>query len=467
MLSEPERLMMQAELAQLPVDQLAIMAARYEWIMTARPDQLRPADKLFWMMLGGRGSGKTRAGAEDMWWSASRTEQRIAVIGPTFGDVRKTCFEGESGLLAVTPKSLVANYNRGNLEMWLTNGSYFVGYSSEEPERLRGPQHHRAWCDELGAWRYAEETWDMMMFGLRLGAVPDVIVTTTPRPVPLVRMLNADADTAISRASTYANAAHLPKVILQKWRDKYEGTRLGRQELLAEILEDLAGALWNRAIFDKYRVREAPILSRVIVAVDPSGSKGAVPAGQTKKRKDANALSLGDGSNDIGIVVVGKGKYDGRGYVLADLTMNASPETWGRAAVDAYHDYDADCIVGEINFGGAMVHHVIKTADSTVPFREVTASRGKVARAEPVAMLYEQGKVSHVSPVALEGNRFSLSQLEDQMCLMSPEGYVGDGSPDRADALVWGLSELMISLQTPIIITDGVLARAAQRSMRR
>lgn len=454
---------MQAELAQLPTDLLETMAARYAWIMKARPDQLRPADKMFWMMLGGRGSGKTRAGAEDMWWSASRNPgQRIAVIGPTFGDVRKTCFEGESGLLAVTPPKLVKNYNRGNLEMWLTNDAYFVGYSSEEPERLRGPQHHRAWCDELGAWRYAVETWDMMMFGLRLGPQPDVIVTTTPRPVPLVRMLNADADTGISRASTFANAKNLPKAILQKWRDKYDGTRLGRQELFAEILEDLAGALWNRTIFDKYRVREAPIMSRIVVAVDPSGSKG-LPG---KKKRDAEAISLGDGGNDIGIIVVGKGKYDGRGYVLADLTLNDSPEKWGRAAVDAYHEYGASCIVGEINYGGAMVHHVIKTADSTVPFREVTASRGKVQRAEPVAMLYEQGKVSHVSPVTLQGNRFSLSELEDQMCLMSPEGYVGDGSPDRADALVWGLTELMISTQTPIIITDGVLARAAQRSMR-
>lgn len=421
------------QLAALPTDQLEGLGRRYEWLETARADQLPPDDFFVWLLMAGRGAGKTRSGAEDIWWNAYIHDERIAVLGPTLPDIRKTAFEGESGLLSRIPPSLIINYNRTSLELWtktMSGGtSYFVGYSAEEPERLRGPQHHRAWCDELGAWnpKKAMDVWDNLLFGLRLGSSPRIVVTTTPRTTPLLRSIVKDPSTKISRASTFANK-HLPESILRKFKEKYEGTRLGRQELEAELLEDVVGALWTDEM-----VLHEPIeyvwqdddIVRIVVAVDPSGSSG----------------------DSIGIVVAGA-KVDGTYVVLADRTVNGSPAEWGRAAVKAYEDFEADRLVAEVNFGGAMVEAVIRNVNPDVSYQEVRASRGKIIRAEPIAALYEQGKVTHAR---------GLVELEKQMMLMTNEGYVGEGSPDRVDALVWALTALSKkrSRKETTLVVDG------------
>jgi phage terminase large subunit-like protein len=683
-MDEHTREQLASELMLLPPLQLEAMHRRYEWIATARPDQLPPDDYLIWMLMAGRGSGKTRSGAEEIWWQAFSRPERIAVLGPTNNDVRKTAFEGESGLLARIPKSLVLNYNRTSLELWTRTvcgkESYYVGYSAEEGERLRGPQHHRAWClvgetmvdtpigprridsispgdlvstrfgdrevthvssrlapvrtvhmvgrdlhrtklcgslnhpiltdegwvplgdleigtcvtgasssvgrhgtdtekdttkagsvdfiassgrrllekfltatrsiieiatlltidsrilsasasqsiaggiasrmvsslfestgrsyrmssrsvstadasffarslrsayardvsrseptereqpsesagaaersscryaettalsvvsiteqeddvrtvydlrvddahefiangvvvhncDELGAWgKNGQDVWDNLIFGLRLGDDPRIVVTTTPRTTPLVRAILGNTRTVTSRASTFANSAHLPDAILNEYRKKYEGTRLGRQELYAELLEDVVGALW---LDENIRHVSADVglhdlvLTRVVVAVDPSGSK----------------------NDSIGIVVAGE-TPEGDYVVLGDRTCSGSPAVWGRSVVDAYEDFGADRVVAEVNYGGAMVEAVIRSVDPNVPYKEVRATRGKVVRAEPIAALYEQGRVTHVR---------GMTKLEEQMLLMTNDGFQGEGSPDRVDALVWALTDL-------------------------
>lgn len=418
------------DIDSLPLPTLEVYAERLDWLQRARPAQLPPlgTDWFVWMLMAGRGSGKTRSGAEHIWWPASQQPQRIAVVGPTLADVRKTCFEGESGLEAVIPKSIVKGYNRSQCEMWIETvtgeESYFVGYSSEEPERLRGPQHHHAWCDELAAWRYIQETWDMLMFGLRLGDRPTVVATTTPKPVGLVRALLKDPRTRLSRESTFANSANLPPTILQILRDKYEGTRLGRQELHAEVLDDNPYALWSMAMLDKSRValKDKPDLQKSYVSVDPP-------------------VTSGDDADECGIVAGGIARLDGKvhGYVTHDWSVQGlSPHGWASRAVSLYHQTDADAIVAEVNQGGDMVESVIHGVDSRVPVIKVRATRGKVVRAEPVALLYEQGRVHHVG---------SLPMLEDQMCDFTSDfdkdvmGY----SPDRVDAAVWLLTQCMLT----------------------
>lgn len=399
----------------------------HDWRFLARDSQVAPdGDWQNWLILAGRGFGKTRTGAE---WAREQVKagaSRLGLIAPTAGDARDIMVEGESGLLAVcwagdrthTGEPLGRpSYEPSKRRVTWANGAIATLFSAEEPERLRGPQHDRLWCDELAAWKYLRETWDMAMFGLRLGDQPRTCITTTPKPLPLVKEIAKDPKTVITRGSTFDNAANLAGTFLKAVRDKYEGTRLGRQELNAEILDDLPGALWTRADLDKCRVRSAPEMSRIVVSVDPSGARGS-----------------SDEGDSIGIIVAGKG-VDGRAYVFADRSCKLSPAGWGRRAVEAFHEFKGDRVVAERNFGGAMVEHVIRTTDKNVSYKEVTASRGKVARAEPVAALYEQGKVSHVG---------ALPELEDQLCLMAPEGFGGEGSPDRADALVWAISELML-----------------------
>lgn len=423
---EGTRSAVSAELEYLTSDEMLVMNHRLEWLQKARPAQLPPEEYFVWLLLAGRGTGKTRSGAEDVFWTASQSEQRIAIVGPTLADVRKTCFEGESGLESIIPKSLVEAYNRSLCEMWLTNGSYFVGYSSEEPERLRGPQHHRAWCDELASWRYLQATWDMLMFGLRLGERPDLIVTTTPKPVGLIRQLIKDPGTKLSSESTYANAANLPVSYIAELRKKYEGTRLGEQELHAKILDDNPFAFWTQKILDDGRVKEKPTdLERIVVALDPP-------------------KTTGESADEAGIVVAGRKvpETDARGwdhlYVLDDRSVQGlSPEGWAGKAVSAYYAWQADAIVAEVNQGGDMVESIIHTIDSNIPVVKVTATRGKVVRAEPIAALYEQGRGHHYG---------SFPQLEDQMCDFTSDfdkeamGY----SPDRVDALVWAATDLMI-----------------------
>lgn len=406
-------------------------ALLHDWRFLARDSQVAPdGEWQIWLILAGRGFGKTRTGAE---WAREQIKagaSRLGLIAPTASDARDVMVEGESGLLSVCWAGDKAHdgtslgrpsYEPSKRRLTWANGAVATLFSAEEPERLRGPQHDRLWCDELAAWKYLRETWDMAMFGLRLGDQPRTCITTTPKPLPLVREIAKDRRTVITRGSTFDNAGNLAPTFLQAIKDKYEGTRLGRQELNAEILNDLPGALWTRDVIDKTRVKSAPDMQRVVVAIDPSGTKGE-----------------SDDGDDIGIVVAGKG-VNGRAYVLSDRTCKLSPAGWGRRGVQAYHEFKADRIIAERNFGGAMVQHVIQTTEATVPYKEVTASRGKVARAEPVAALYEQGRVSHVG---------SMPELEDQLCNIAPEGYAGEGSPDRADALVWALTELMLDGST-------------------
>lgn len=405
--------------ASLAPPEQAVLLAQAEWRRKARPDQITPpGDWSTWLILAGRGWGKTRTGAEDAaWYGISQPGSRIHVIAPTYADARDTCVEGDSGLLSVIPHEFLETWNRSLGELILANGSRYKLFSADEPDRLRGPQAHRAWCDELAAWT-KPDAWDQMLFGLRLGQHPQVVVTTTPRPVPLVRRIAQDARTRLTRGRTMDNAANLAPSALAQLQARYAGTRLGRQELEAEILDDVPGALWTRAMID---VAVAPValpqMQRVVVAIDPSGTRG----------KD-------DSGDSIGIVVAGKG-VDGRGYVLADRTCKLSPAGWGARAVAAYREFKADRIVAERNFGGAMVEAVIRSADPNAAYAEVTASRGKAVRAEPVAALYEQGRVSHVS---------GLTELEDQLCQMAGDGFLGEGSPDRLDAAVWALTDLML-----------------------
>lgn len=388
----------------------------YDWPVWARPNQLEPpGDWLTWVALAGRGFGKTRLGVEWVIANAkAHPKWRWAIVARTAADVRDTAIDGESGILACSPPGFRPRYEPSKRRLTWPNGFIATTFSAEEPDALRGPQFHGAWVDELASWKYLEETWDMLQFGLRLGKRPRVLVTTTPRPVKVLEDLLADEGQGVfvTRGSTYDNAENLAATQLAKFRKKYEGTRLGRQELNGEILGDTPGALWTRAMLDAARVDKAPTLVRVVVGIDP-------------------AVTSGEDSDDTGIVVAGKAA-NGHYYVLADRTCHLSPDGWARRALVAYDEFSADRIVAEVNNGGDMVEATIRTARKAAPITQVRASRGKRVRAEPVAALYEQGKVHHVG---------SLAELEDQMVTFLPEG--GEGSPDRVDSAVWAISDLM------------------------
>lgn len=396
--------------------QLAL-GARAHWMELARPSQLTPVGKwLVWLMLAGRGFGKTRSGAEDIVWHAQcNPGHRIAIVAPTYSDARDTCVEGESGILSILPRQCIDTWNRSMGELILYNGSRFKLFSADEPERLRGPQHHRAWADELGAWRYPE-TWDQLLFGLRLGADPRAIVTTTPKPTKLIKELARSKTTVVTRGSTFDNAKNLAPAALAQLKAKYEGTRLGRQELEAEILEQSEGALWTLEMIENARYKgEPPPMKRIVVAIDPAVSSKAE-------------------SNLTGIVAAGLG-IDNRGYVLADVSGQYSPAGWARKACDLFVALKADRFVAEGNQGGEMVRHTINSAMKNAPVSIVHASRGKQARAEPVAALYEQNKISHIGV---------FPQLENQMCSWEPISDPPMPSPDRIDAMVWAFTDLMI-----------------------
>ncbi len=383
-----------------------------------RADQQTPAgDWRTWLILAGRGWGKTLTGAEDAAaYGLTNPGSRYAIVARTFADARDTCVEGDSGLLSCLPRHEILTWNRSLGELLLTNGSRYKLFSADEPERLRGPQHHRAWSDEVAAWgKNSEErqwppAWDMLQMGLRLGSDPRNVVTTTPRPTRLIRTLLADQHTHPTRGRTLDNAANLAPQFIEQILSRYQGTRLGRQELDAELLDDVPGALWTYAMLEDRR--PAPDLTRVVVAIDP-------------------AVTSSEESDESGIVVCGLG-VDGRGYVLADRSCRLSPDGWARRAVAAFDEFAADQIIAETNNGGDLVEQTIRTVRRTIPYRKVTASRGKQTRAQPVAALYEQGRVSHVDVFAT---------LEEQLTTWTPES---GKSPDRLDALVWGLSELMV-----------------------
>lgn len=409
--SQPE--LLAREMARLTPDQRA--ALNYHWRFWARPNQIAPdGDWATCLALAGRGFGKTEAGAQWVRERIASGARSIALVAETQKDLEEVMVPR---LVNIHPPAERPTVRFRPVRMVWPNGAQALGYNGTEPDQLRGPEFDTAWVDELAKYRYARETWDMLQFTMRAGNDPRVFVTTTPRPIPVIREIAADPKSVILRGSTFDNAANLPQQFLNRLKERYEGTRLGRQELFAEILDDLPGALFTREMFENHRVKVVPEMQRIVVAVDPSGTAGT-----------------SDDGDSIGIVVAGKG-VDGRGYVLADRTCKLSPDGWGRRAVAAYHEFGADRIVAERNFGGAMVEHVIRTIDPKASYKEVTASRGKVMRAEPVAALYEQGKVSHVG---------GLEALEDQCCLIGPDGYIGEGSPDRCDALVWALTELML-----------------------
>jgi phage terminase large subunit-like protein len=395
--------------------QLAL-GARQNWRDIARPNQLTPIGMwLVWLMLAGRGFGKTRSGAEDVvWYAQCNPGSRLAIVAPTYSDARDTCVEGESGILSIIPRQCIDTWNRSMGELVLYNGSRFKLFSAEEPERLRGPQHHRAWADELGAWKYPE-TWDQLLFGLRLGKDPRAVVTTTPKPTKLIKELAKAKTTIITRGSTFDNAKNLAPSALAQLKAKYEGTRLGRQELNAEILEQAEGALWTLDMIERALIKpnEMPELRRAVVSIDP-------------------AITSKAESNLTGITAEGLG-VDGRGYLLADASGQYTPDGWARKAIDLYDSVGADRIVAEGNQGGDMVRHTIQSVRKNVPVTIVHASRGKYARAEPVAALYEQDKISHVG---------SFPELEGQMCTWEPLG--DKPSPDRLDSMVWGFTALMI-----------------------
>lgn len=390
-----------------------------EWLTQARDKQITPSgDWHIWLILAGRGWGKTRTGAQDALLYALRNpESQVAVITPTFGDLRRVAFNGPSGIIKMLPEGALMGgrghgYNSSAAEIRLYNGSKIMGFSATEPDRLRGPQFHRAWCDELAAWRYPD-TFDQLMFGLRLGEKPQCIITTTPKPTPLIRNLMQRDDCIITRGTTFENEANLAASTLDMLRAKYEGTSLGRQELYAEVIDAMEGALWSPQIIEKARVQriQNEELTNILVAVDP-------------------AVTSGEDSDETGLVVVGKNAQN-EYYVLEDKSGKYKPEQWGRMAIELYHKYDADRIVAEVNNGGDLVERLIRTIDPNTRYKSVHATRGKLVRAEPIAALYEQSRVHHVGV---------FSELETQMCT-----YTGERpkpSPDRLDALVWGLSEL-------------------------
>lgn len=410
----------------------AMAELKYNWEFFARPNQLEPAGNwTTWLILAGRGFGKTRTGAETIRkWACGDTPlspgrcSRIALVAETAPDARDVMVEGPAGILACHPKDFRPTYYPSKRALVWPNGAQAILFNAVEPDQLRGPQFDAAWCDELAKWRYAQATWDQLQFGLRLGEHPRQIVTTTPRPIPVVRRIINDPDTVVTRGRTYDNAANLAAPFLKQVEERYGGTRLGRQELEGEILDDMPGALWTREMIDNSRKRDedAPDYERIIVAVDP-------------------AATSGEEADETGIVAVGLARdADGnaRGYVLADRSLKGSPEEWASAAVRLYHELDADKLVAEKNQGGEMVSSVLRAVDRNVPVKLVHASRGKHVRAEPIGALYEQGRVHHIG---------KFDQLEDQMCQFTRDADRTPGnSPDRVDALVWGLTELFDKL---------------------
>lgn len=419
-----------AALDELTAEEVAFLTR--DWQVWARDDQLPPEGFghggawRVWLILGGRGAGKTRSGAE--WVRAkalgiapvgAEPARRIALVGETMADVRRVMIEGASGILSVHADDERPEIEVSKGQLVWPNGAVAQMFSAEAADGLRGPQFDAAWCDELAKWREPENAWDMLQFALRLGDRPQVCLTTTPRPIPLLRAILDDAGTVVTRARTHDNATNLAPHFVAEMTRRYAGTALGRQELDGELIDETAGSLWRRDWIEAGRVAGAPELERIVVAVDPPVTATAA-------------------SDACGIVVAGKGS-DGRAYVLADHSLQGrEPMVWAKAAIEAYRTHLADRVVAETNQGGDLVVAVLKQIDAHVPVRQVRATRGKWVRAEPVAALYAEGRVAHAG-------RFDL--LEDQMCALGVDGLARGRSPDRLDALVWALTDLMLDAE--------------------
>ena len=407
----------------------AIGALPYVFEFWALDHQLPPeGDWKTWVILGGRGAGKTRAGTE---WVRAEVEgsrptdpgrsRRVALVGETLDQVREVMVMGESGIVACSPPDRTPTWEATRKRLVWPNGAIAQAFSAHEPESLRGPQFDAAWVDELAKWKKAEDAWDMLQFGLRLGDTPRQVVTTTPRNVSVLKRILDLPSTVTTHAPTEANRAYLAKSFLEEVRVRYAGTRLGRQELDGVLLADTEGALWTQEMLVACQIDAAPKMNRVVVAVDPPVTGHA-------------------GSDECGIVVVGactEGQpQEWQAVVLEDASVRAaSPQGWAEAALDAMARHGADRLVAEVNQGGDLVETIVRQIDPVVPFRAVRATRGKAARAEPVAALYEQGRIKHMR---------GLGTLEDQMVQMTQQGFTGQGSPDRVDALVWALQDVMI-----------------------
>lgn len=403
----------------------------YDWSWWRRPKQTAPSwEWVVWLILSGRGFGKSRTGAEQVReWVGGPTDPaiQVALIAETAADARDVLVEGESGLLAISPPWNRPEYEPSKRRVTWPNGSIGILFSGEDPDQLRGPQFHKAWCDELAKMRYAQDTWDNLEFALRLGNDTQVVVTTTPRPIPIIKTLVDDPDCAVTFGSSYENISNLSPKYIKRVLKKYEGTRTGRQELHGEILLDMPGALWTYDLIEQNRVGTIPHFRKIVVAVDPA----------TTSHED---------SDETGIVVCGLGVND-IGYVLEDASGRYTPNEWAQKVAQLYHKWEADRVVAEVNNGGDLVESNLRTAFRNLPVRQVRASRGKIRRAGPVAALYEQGKVKHHGMFGV---------MEDQMCTYTDDRehvqggkHVAMPSPDRMDAMVWGITSLMLNPGNP------------------
>ncbi|MBO6918247.1 MAG: DNA-packaging protein [Rhizobiaceae bacterium] len=424
--SNPKNSVFNAFLKTLSISELRALS--YDWQLSARHEQLPPIGNWFtWLILGGRGAGKTRAGAEWVHDASSSgylmnkvfgqklTYGRIALVAETLSDAREVMVDGQSGILNIAKRNRPVYESSRRRLIW-PNGAIAQIFSSEDPESLRGPQFDLAWCDELGKWKYVQETWDMLQFGLRLGVLPRQLGTTTPRPIELLKQIMEDPLTVITKMRTDDNKAHLAQSFLKNVHARYANTRLGRQELNGEVIADIEDALWQRTNLEKCRIVKASSLERIVVAIDP-------PVSATAKNSCCGIVVAGLDEKGIGIVLE-DGSIDG-----------ASPTKWAKRAVELFHLYNADLVVAEGNQGGDMVRTVLQASDASLPIQIVHATRGKWVRAEPIAALYEQNRVMH---------RGAFNKLEDQMCNFSITGGANAMSPDRLDALVWALTALML-----------------------
>lgn len=391
-------------------------ALLYDWDFWARPSQRTPEQEfVIWLLLAGRGFGKTRVACEQLLKWKREGYKRFAIVAQTPAEARDVLVEGPAGILTISPPWDMPLYEPSKRRLTWKNGATATTYSGENPEQLRGPEHEKALIDELAKYKYPQATWDNLMFGLRMGDNPQVIVSTTPKPIKTLKEIMALEHTIITRGSTYENKSNLAKAFIDTVITKYEGTRLGRQELYAELLDDNPHALWQRSNIEDDRADKAPELMRVVVAIDPA------VADPDRAESDPDEAGI----------IIGGVDYDGHAYILDDASLQASPDKWMNVALHRYYKWEADRIVAEKNNGGDMVESLLRTKDPHIPYTGVWASRGKYVRAEPIAALYEQHRVHHVG---------TFPELEDELCEWEP----GMKSPNRLDALVWLLTELML-----------------------